>query len=92
MIKSFLHKGIERFFKTGKTSGIRSSHANKLRLILTNLDVAEKPDDMDLTGLALHPLKGKRKNMWAVKVNRSWRITFRFVRHDAELVDYEDYH
>lgn len=92
MIKSFLHKGTERFFKTGKTSGIQASHVKKLRLILTNLDVAEKPDDMDLPGLALHSLKGKRKNMWAVKVNRNWRITFRFVGRDIELVNYEDYH
>lgn len=92
MIKSFLHKGIENFFKTGRTSGVQAIHVTKLRLILTNLDAAEKPEDMDLPGLALHPLKGRRKNVWAVKVNRNWRITFRFNARDAELVNYEDYH
>lgn len=92
MIRSFLHKGIENFFNTGKTSGIQANHAVKLRLILTNLNVAEKPDDMDLPGLALHHLKGRRKTVWAVKVNRNWRITFRFRGRNAELVNYEDYH
>ena len=92
MIRSFLHKGIEDFFNTGKTSGIQANHAVKLRLILTNLNVAEKPDDMDLPGLALHRLKGRRKTVWAVKVNRNWRITFRFRGRNAELVNYEDYH
>lgn len=92
MIKSFLHKGLENFFKTGKTSGIQAKHAAKIRLILTNLNVAEKPGDMDLPGLALHRLKGSRKTVWAVKVNRNWRITFRFRGRDVEAVNYEDYH
>ena len=92
MIRSFLHKGIENFFNTGKTSGIQANHAVKLRLILTNLNVAEKSDDMDLPELALHRLKGRRKTVWAVKVNRNWRITFRFRGRNAELVNYEDYH
>ena len=27
MIRNFIHKGLERFYKTGKTSGIQSAHA-----------------------------------------------------------------
>ena len=92
MIRSFLHKGVGIFYKTGKTLGIQAGHAKRLRLILTNLDMAEQPDDMDLPGLALHPLKGKRRNVWAVKVNRNWRVTFRFAGNDVETVNYEDYH
>lgn len=92
MIKSFLHKGLERFYKTGKKSGIQSQHADRLRLILTNLDQAESPDDMDLPGLSLHELKGKRKGIWSVKVSGNWRVTFRFVDRNAEIVNYEDYH
>ncbi len=61
-------------------------------MILTNLDQAQGPDDMDLPGLALHPLKGKRKGTWAVKVSGNWRVTFTFVDRDADRVGYEDYH
>ena len=92
MIRSFLHKGLERFYLTGIKSGIQSKHADKLRLILSNLDQAEAPDDMDLPGLALHELKGKRKNIWSVKISGNWRVTFRFVDRDVEIVNYEDYH
>ncbi|SPZ22793.1 Plasmid maintenance system killer protein [Providencia rettgeri] len=46
MIKSFKHKGIEHFFKMGITSGIQSKHITKLRVQLTALNVAKKPQDM----------------------------------------------
>ena len=92
MIKSFAHKGLERFYATGKTAGVQASHVSRLRLILTNLDQAESPNDMDLPGLRLHALKGKRKGIWAVSVSGNWRITFRFAGRDVEIVNYEDYH
>ncbi|MFV0543181.1 MAG: type II toxin-antitoxin system RelE/ParE family toxin [Marinicella pacifica] len=92
MIISFKHKGLERFYKTGQSSGIQTKHAKRLRLILTNLDQAESPQDMDLPGLRLHELKGKRKNIWSVSVSGNWRVTFRFASRDAEIVNYEDYH
>ena len=92
MITSFIHKGLERFYKTGKPSGIQAKHAKRLRLILTNLDQAENPQDMDLPGLRLHELKGRRKNIWSVSVSGNWRVTFRFIGRDAEVVNYEDYH
>ncbi|RDH88981.1 MAG: peptidase [endosymbiont of Seepiophila jonesi] len=92
MIISFIHKGLERFYKTGKSSGIQAKHAKRLRLILTNLDQAESPNDMDLPGLKLHELKGNRKNIWSVSVSGNWRVTFQFIGRDAETVNYEDYH
>ncbi|MCY4428700.1 MAG: type II toxin-antitoxin system RelE/ParE family toxin [Halieaceae bacterium] len=92
MIVSFLHKGLERFYKTGGTSGIQAKHADRLRLILSNLTQAESPDDMDLPGLRLHPLKGQRKGIWSVSVSGNWRVTFRFSGRDVESVNYEDYH
>jgi len=92
MIKSFIHKGLEHFYRTGSKAGIQAKHAKRLRLILSNLDQAESPENMDLPGLMLHELKGERKGIWAVKVSGNWRVTFRFVDHNAEIVNYEDYH
>ena len=92
MIQSFKHKGLERFYKTGKTSGIKADHAKKLRLILSNLDQSESATEMDLPGLRLHELKGSRRSIWAVTVSGNWRVTFRFADRDAEIVNYEDYH
>jgi toxin HigB-1 len=47
---------------------------------------------MDLPGLELHQLKGKRKGTWSVSVSGNWRITFVFDGMDVVDVNYEDYH
>ena len=92
MILSFSHKGLAKFYSAGSTSGIQFGHANRLRLILANLDQAATPSEMDLPGLRLHELKGNRKGIWSVAVNGNWRITFSFQGKDVVLVNYEDYH
>jgi len=92
VIRRFTHKGLGRSFETGSKSGIQAQHAERVRLILAQLNAATAPGDMALPGLALHPLKGARKGTWALSVSGNWRITFRFVGKDAEVVDYEEYH
>ncbi|MCB9435006.1 MAG: type II toxin-antitoxin system RelE/ParE family toxin [Ardenticatenaceae bacterium] len=34
---------------------------------------------MDLPGFRLHPLKGDKQGLWAIDVNKNWRITFEFI-------------
>lgn len=92
MIRSFKHKGLARYFETGSKAGIQTQHSARLRLILGRLNAAATPKDMELPGLRLHPLKGNRKNFWAVWVSGNWRITFKFIDTDIDIVDYEDYH
>ncbi|MGA0586771.1 type II toxin-antitoxin system RelE/ParE family toxin [Dyella sp. KRB-257] len=92
MIRSFRHKGLERFFRTGSTAGIQAKHAKRLRLQLARLDVSSTPNDMAVPGWKLHPLAGDLAGHWAVWVNGNWRMTFTFNGSDAELVDYRDYH
>ncbi|UJS22662.1 type II toxin-antitoxin system RelE/ParE family toxin [Thiothrix winogradskyi] len=92
MIISFIHKGLERFYLTGSKAGIQPEHAPKLRRILTVLETAQIPDDMDLPGYRLHPLQGNRQGTWSVRVSGNWLITFQFTEQNVELVDYEDYH
>ena len=92
MIKSFSHKGLEKFFLTGSKAGIQARHANQIRLILAQLNQAKTIEDMNICSLKLHELKGDRKGIWSVTVQANWRITFRFQDGDAEIVNYEDYH
>ena len=67
-------------------------HAPKLRRILAALDTATSPAELNHPGYKLHPLKGKLKDHWSIWVNESWRVTFRFVGVNIDLVDYQDYH
>jgi toxin HigB-1 len=92
MITSFRHKGLEKFYHTGSRSGIQAVHAGRLRLILSLLDASMTVEDLNVPALRLHRLKGEKRDIWAVTVQANWRVTFRFVAGNAELVDYEDYH
>jgi len=92
VIKSFAHKGLEKFFLTRSTKGIQAKHAAKIDLILDLLDKAVNPEDADFPGSGLHRLKGDLKNHWAVRVSGNWRITFRFEDGDVYIVNYQDYH
>ena len=92
MIRSFRHKGVETFFRTGRTTGIQTKHAAKLRLQLETLNRASGSRDMNAPGWRLHPLKGSLSGHWAIWVDSHWRLTFKFENGDALLVDYQDYH
>jgi proteic killer suppression protein len=89
MIRTFRHKGLERFFKTGSKAGIQPSHASRLRLQLAKLDGAKVAEDMALPGWKLHKLT---TGHWSVWINGNWRMTFAIENGDAVLVDYQDYH
>lgn len=92
MIINFKHKGLKYLYESGSTRGINAAHKEKLEMILSQLDAALTPNDLNLSGLHLHPLKGDLKDHWSVFVNGNWRVTFRFIGNDVELVDYQDYH
>ncbi|CEG87218.1 type II toxin-antitoxin system RelE/ParE family toxin [Propionibacterium freudenreichii] len=92
MIVSFRHKGLKAFFEADSKKGIQPAHAAKLSRILLLLDSATGPDDLTIPGLRLHPLTRELAGHWSVWVNGNWRVTFRFIGSDVELVDYVDYH
>ena len=92
MIKSFIHKGLGKFFLTGSKAGIQPAHADKLSRQLAILNVAKGAGEMDKPGWRLHRLSGRDAGRWSIWVNGNWRLTFRFTGEDAELVDYQDYH
>ena len=92
MIKSFRHKGLQRFFLDGTKKGIQPKHAEKLADILDLLDAASEIGDMRFPGSDLHPLKDDFRGFWSVRVSGNWRIVFRFENGDVFDVDYIDYH
>jgi len=92
VIKSVKHKGLRRFYETGRTAGIQPAHKKRLRFQLASLDTAATIKDMDVPGFRLHPLKGERKGLWAITVSGNWHLTFEFRDGNAYILNYEDYH
>lgn len=92
MIRSFRHKGVERFYRTGSLAGIQGVHGPRLARQLSALDAAMCPEDLNRPGWNWHALKGDLAGHWALSVSGNWRLTFTFENGDAVLVDYQDYH
>lgn len=93
MIRSFRHRGLERFHRSGATRGLRQDMVARIRRVLTIFDSAVSLDDVDLLpGMRLHPLKGDLAGHWSVSVTGNWRIVFKFDIGEASAVDLVDYH
>jgi toxin HigB-1 len=92
MIAGFRSKALRQLWFKRDASGIRPDWVNKIRLILSRLDAAETPEDLDLPGFGFHALTGNLAGRYSLIVSRNWRITFSWDRADATEVDLEDYH
>lgn len=92
MIRNFRHRGLKRLYDKGDASKVPAQDVGKIRRILARLNNSSRPEDMDVPGFRLHPLKGDLKGFWAVTVRANWRIIFRMEGEDAHDVDLIDYH
>lgn len=91
MIKSFRSKALTLFASKGDASKLPVKNHSRVRRILAALDVATKPEEMNLPGFGFHGLEGKPKR-YAVDVNGNYRVTWGWEDPDAIDVDVEDYH
>ena len=92
MIISFRHRGLQRLYERGDRSQVSVDSIERVQEILTLLDSAARSRDMDQPGYRLHPLRGQLSGFWSVRVNRNWRIIFRFDGFNVTDVDLTDYH
>ena len=92
MIQRFRHKGLERLFTRGDTSGFDPQLAAKLRRMLILLERGTDPSALNMPGYRLHPLEGDRQGQWSAAVSRNWRLIFEFEGEHATNIDLVDYH
>jgi toxin HigB-1 len=92
VIRSFRHKGLKLLYEKGERRRVHADFVDKIERILARLDQASEPENMDLPGYRLHPLKGDLARFWSVTVSGNWRIVFRFEGGHACDVDLIDYH
>lgn len=90
MIKSFKHKGLERFSHKGDASKLPVQNSARVRRMLAAIGVATVPEQLNVPGFFFHPLQGVDR--YSVRVTGNWRITFAWLGEDATDVDLEDYH
>jgi len=76
----------------GDPSRVNAALRDRLENVLSVLDAAAEPADLDLPGYRLHRLKGELKGLWSVTVSGNWRVTFRIENGNVLDVDLTDYH
>lgn len=86
------HKGLRALYERDDARHLPPERVERIREILTALDDAVRPGNMDLPGYRLHPLRGNRAGFCSVSVSRNYRIVFQFRDGQAIDVDFVDYH
>ena len=92
MIVNFRHRGLARLYDRGDARRLNPNHLPRIKAILSLLEFADGPEDIDISGLYLHRLRGTQTDTWSVRVSANWRMTFKFDGIDVTDVDLVDYH
>jgi toxin HigB-1 len=91
MIRSFRSRALGALWQSGDARRIRAEQTVRIRLRLSRLDQAVRPDEMNVPGFNFHRLHG-RPIRYTIHVNGPWCITFEWDGEDAVRVDLEQYH
>lgn len=92
MIKSFRCKDTRALFETGKTRRFASIKAAAERKLIV-LQAAEALDDLKSPpGNRLEALNGDREGLHSIRINKQWRVCFRWIDDGPEDVGIVDYH
>ena len=92
MIRSFKDKKSARFFEGEDVKDYRS-FVDQLTRRLTYLNEVEELQDLkELRSNRFEALIGKRKGQYSIRVNKQWRLCFRWGPDGPEDVEVVDYH
>lgn len=94
MIQNFKHKGLRLLWEHGDQSKLPADQISRIERMLEIIDAAKQvPEDFGAyQNWMIHKLSGELKHYWSLKVNKNYRIIFRFDEQHAYDVDYIDYH
>lgn len=92
LIVSFADGDTERLFKDEPVARFQAFERQARRKLLL-IDAATRLDDLRVPpGNRLEALAGDRKGQHSIRVNKQWRICFRWRAGDAHDVEIVDYH
>jgi toxin HigB-1 len=93
MIRSFADKATEQLFREGACAPRWRSIEDVALRKLDMVDAATRLDDLrSPPGNRLEALKGDRRGQHSIRVNRQWRVCFRWTSDGPEAVEIADYH
>lgn len=92
MIRSFKGKDTKALYE-GKSVKQWRNFSKQAEKRLHILDMASCLDDLkNLPSNRFEALKGKRKGQFSIRINRQWRICFKWMDNEPYKVEIVDYH
>jgi proteic killer suppression protein len=88
----FSDKPLQKFWRSGRAKGIDSRSVARLKELLSMLDAATQPGDLNQPGYAFHALTGNRAGQYAVEIRANHRLVFEWEDGEPVRVRMEDYH
>ena len=67
--------GLRRLYEDDDRREVNPEHADKIARMLARLDQATRPEQLDLPGFRLHPLRGDITGYWSITVRANWRLS-----------------
>jgi len=93
MIRSFADRATEQFFRDGVCPARWQAFAAVAARKLDVLDAAVRLDELrSPPGNQLEALKSDRRGQFSIRINRQWRVCFRWTSDGPEDVEIVDYH
>lgn len=93
MIKSFADDETRKVFARQGSRKLPGDIQKRAYRKLVMIDAAVQTEDLRVPpGNRLEKLSGDRDEQWSIRINRQWRICFRFEQGDAFDVEIVDYH
>jgi proteic killer suppression protein len=93
MIRSFADDETARFHASGKSRRLPPDILKRAAMRLRQLNAATRIEDLRMPpSNRLEALKGGRAGRYSIRINRQWRVCFRFAEGDAFEVEIVDYH
>jgi len=93
VIKTFADKRTAALFTGQYVKGVAADIAERARMKLRAVDRARTLEDLRVPpGNCLEALKGDRAGQHSIRVNKQYRICFRWQTPDAYEAEFTDYH
>ncbi|HKK87528.1 MAG TPA: type II toxin-antitoxin system RelE/ParE family toxin [Saprospiraceae bacterium] len=93
MIKSFANKETEEVWNGEFSSKLPNEIQKIARRKLRMLNNSQTLNDLRIPPAnRLEKMKGDLKGFYSIRVNKQWRIIFKWAKNNAEQVKIEDYH
>lgn len=93
VINSFADRETEKLWNGHRSKAVPAQLRERALAKLLSIGIATNVRELEVPpGNKLEKLRGDREGQWSIRINRRYRVCFRFEGGDAHDVEVVDYH